>query len=419
MISVSVCMGFYDEIPQHRYPLLLRTLDTLTLGKKDEVVIVDDASTIPLKLDKKYKFKVNIIRIEPEQKWWRNPCIAYQTAVEAAKGDLLIIQNPECLWVGDIAKAAKKMPTGEYWSFAAYSLDKYTEPEEDIPTIDKPAGDGEQRGWFNHSVHRRAGYHWCVSVHKKYFVNKTLWFDERLAYGYGWEDNALLEQVKQHMVPKIVDKPYVVHQYHPRYSTDQLVKYYARNSRMWDTISTETTPDGPLYASHLPVLEQIFEFYKPEFVLELGCGKYSSPLLSQANTYLAFESNPTWRKEISQLIKHEIQDYTLDGPETFNLLRGDQFTSITKWYRDLANRISPPANSLLFIDQVGSERNISAIELANKFSIVILHDTEPQNELTAGWSILKNPHPYTYTFRCNGPWTTVWSKLPLQLKGVI
>ncbi len=101
-MKISIVMAYYNRKQQTIF-----TLDTISKSKHQdyEVIIVDDGSSSENRLEDviyKYKFPIKLIRIEPLNKKWINPCIPYNIGFKHASGDIIIIQNPEVCYIGDI-----------------------------------------------------------------------------------------------------------------------------------------------------------------------------------------------------------------------------------------------------------------------------------------------------------------------------
>ena len=175
----------------------------------NKVVIVDDGSDEEHRLEdlvESYSFKIKLIRVEPEEKWYVNPCVPYNVGFKAATGDIVIIQNPECCHVGDIIKAAADMTTEErYISFHTYALDQKDtaslknisiSASGDLPFKfkERGIGTGYQSGYYNHVEYRPVGFHFCNSIRRSHLVEMG-GFDERYAHGIGYDDNELLVRV--------------------------------------------------------------------------------------------------------------------------------------------------------------------------------------------------------------------------------
>jgi hypothetical protein len=73
-------------------------------------VIVDDGSR-PQKAArlvlKEMDFSATLIEIDPEEKTWVNPCIPYNRGFAAAEGEIVVIQNAETLYMGDVLTVAR------------------------------------------------------------------------------------------------------------------------------------------------------------------------------------------------------------------------------------------------------------------------------------------------------------------------
>jgi glycosyltransferase involved in cell wall biosynthesis len=196
--------------------------------KDFEVIVVDDGSNEENRLeDLEAEFHfLKVIRLDPENKWYINSCIPFNIGFRAAKGDIIIIQNPECTHYGDIMNYVyHNLKPNDYLSFAAYSLDKSTTDAINqtnaafleilqIPFYEKDISYDGEAGWYNHSIHRPKGFHWCTAIHKT-DLDALGGFDERYALGVAFDDNELLARIqKKEMNFKIIDEPFVLHQNH-------------------------------------------------------------------------------------------------------------------------------------------------------------------------------------------------------------
>jgi glycosyltransferase involved in cell wall biosynthesis len=206
----------------NRSNLLEKTLDSIEKSKvKDyEVIVVDDASDVPLVCE-----RAKVIRIEPQQKWYHNPCIPFNIGFREAQGDTVIIQNPECYHVGDIlAYVEKNIKINSYLSFGCYAISK----EETIafhngvmPNINEwEFVSGRVNGWYNHTIYRPKAYHFCSAI-KRNYLRAIGGFDERYAYGVAFDDDAFIRTIKRwELNVKIINNPFVIHQYHTHFAYD-------------------------------------------------------------------------------------------------------------------------------------------------------------------------------------------------------
>lgn len=208
---ISVVMTYFA-----RKALLDLTLKSITqsIVKDFEIIIVDDGSPEPLVCN-----QARVIRIDPENKWWHNPCIPYNIGFKEAKGDIIVIQNPECFHHNDVLLYAKNNTKPNiYLSFACYAIN----PQQTIdfkrgvcPEFEhKMFGGKEKNGWYNHSGHYNRGLHFCSSITRG-DLDALGGFDERYANGVSFDDDAFIREIKRRdMDVQIIDEPFVIHQYH-------------------------------------------------------------------------------------------------------------------------------------------------------------------------------------------------------------
>lgn len=226
---ISIVSAYYN-----RKDLLFNTLKSLENSnyKDFEFITIDDCSDDEHRIeDFKNIFPfLKVIRLEKKDKWYVNPCVVFNKGFKEVKGDIVIIQNPECLHVGDILEFAKNIKENEYFSFGCYSLTKEKTEQitknviennfkiDDIKkTINtKPrsvTSDGDD-GWYNHPMLRPGGYHFCSAITKKN-LDDMGGFDENFALGIAYDDDEFLYRIrKKNLNVKIIDNPFVAHQWH-------------------------------------------------------------------------------------------------------------------------------------------------------------------------------------------------------------
>ncbi len=228
---ISIVTAYYNRKKLFYNTLLGLQNSTI---KDFEVIVVDDGSNEENRLEdleSVFSF-LKVIRLEPKNKWYINSCIPFNIGFSAAKGDIIIIQNPECTHYGDILKFVnEQLKKNDYFSFGAYSLDKATTDAINntnagfleslaIPFFDKPISQDGEAGWYNHSLHRPKGFHWCTAIFKS-DLDALGGFDERYALGVAFDDNELLARIqKKGMNYKIINEPFVLHQNHFKIDTE-------------------------------------------------------------------------------------------------------------------------------------------------------------------------------------------------------
>jgi glycosyltransferase involved in cell wall biosynthesis len=209
-------MAYYN-----RLPLLIKTLESIQSHTIPyEIVIVDDASQVPLAYDDLKDFtnlNIKLINVKPDEKTWCNPCIPYNISFKEATGDIILIQNPECFHRTDIVGYCDdNIKENEYVSFSCYSLPSEAIPETHTLQNRVVVTDGDD-GWYNHSQYRPVYFHFTAAIHK-HKLDLVGGFDERFAHGIAYDDNALLYHILKNKISlRICDEMISLHQYH--YST--------------------------------------------------------------------------------------------------------------------------------------------------------------------------------------------------------
>lgn len=235
MPKLSIVTAYYN-----RKEALIRTILTITKSsfKNFEFIIVDDASDESQRLEdlaSLYSF-IKLIRIDPSEKTYINPCIPFNIGFEQARGDFIVIQNPECMYVGDILSfVMNNLYENKYLVFSCYSLgnvvDKklnmvdfnlpYLEFERNVAQVlgnfNNRGCDGTSRydSWFIHPKYRVAYFNFLAALTRKDLYDLG-GFDERFAHGYAADDTDLVARIKKKgMNIELVEKPFCLHQFHP------------------------------------------------------------------------------------------------------------------------------------------------------------------------------------------------------------
>lgn len=212
----------------NRKDLLYRTLISIQRSsvfennpEEVEVIIVDDGSDPEHIIDYLEDFELNIrlMRIEPAEKWWYNPCIPFNMGFWSAKGEIVVIQNAECLHYGDILQhVSQHLGENDYFSYACYYLnEKCTKLLKDDPEWNNILIDLVERPrkvWVNHSVQKPTYYHYTSAIYRDK-LNELKGFNVKYARGIACDDIDFVHRLRKGGLDlQIIDQPFVIHQYH-------------------------------------------------------------------------------------------------------------------------------------------------------------------------------------------------------------
>jgi hypothetical protein len=233
-MKFSIVTSYYNRKKQ-----FINTLETIK--KSDEIgniefIVVDDASDQDHRIEdllEVYPF-LKLIRVEKKDKWWTNPSIPFNKAIKMSTGEVIILQNPECLHLGDIIKNVKdNINDSNYLTYSVYSINENTTNRlfnlnynknlsnqiNDIIGTKNNIGftNVGQECWYNHPFYRPCNYHFISAITKKN-MDILGGFDERYGDGCSYDDDEFLHRVKLlGLELKIIDEVIGVHQWHNTY----------------------------------------------------------------------------------------------------------------------------------------------------------------------------------------------------------
>ena len=232
-MKISIVMAYYNR-RKHLYNTLC------TIEKADfkdfEVIIVDDGSDDTEKVNDyndQFEFDIKVIELKKEDRQFHmNPCVVYNRGFKEATGEIIMIQNPECLHMGDVLTfTAGNLKTEEYYSYGCYSIDRPSFVSIDkldfksdnvikmitdiiTPMKNSCVHQDGQLGWYNHSEYRPKGYHFLSAIYKSE-LDALGGFDERYTKSIGYDDDEILARIKRKgMKVIIVNVMYCIHQFH-------------------------------------------------------------------------------------------------------------------------------------------------------------------------------------------------------------
>ena len=126
-----------------------------------------------------------------------------------------------------------KITDKDYYAFGCFSLSKESTYSGLQPINNIGASKDGQDAWYNHSIFRPVAYHFCAAITTNNII-KLNGFDERFSYGIGYEDNYFLDQVKLFGLNiKIIDNPFVCHQWHYDFETQNKDSLVRKNRELY------------------------------------------------------------------------------------------------------------------------------------------------------------------------------------------
>lgn len=227
--DITVVMTYWNRKKQ-----LLKTLESIKHNVK--IIIVDDCSTDGE--DITYLNSENIKIITLKDKTWINPCIPFNIGFKEVQTDIVILQNAECLHIGDIIQhTLDNIKDGIYLNYSALSIDenltKRINDGENVQDVIKPILNNRimehgGNGWYNHSIYRSEALNFCSSIKTKNLYELG-GFDERFGDGFGYDDFDFINRVRKKLKVQIIDNPFVIHQHHPYFTNDNFWELYKKN----------------------------------------------------------------------------------------------------------------------------------------------------------------------------------------------
>lgn len=165
------------------------------------------------------------------------------------------------------------------------------------------------------------------------------------------------------------------------------------------------------WGSNKPVIKTIMDFFSPTGIMELGIGKYSTPLLYQYNKKLiSIETDGEWIKTVKEIVPPRDNFQTIH--HKLGIQHKTKFNQISEKVKQECVNFYKQYMSLelefLFVDHISGLRSSSLLALFDKFKYIAYHDAEPSQyrnynyqvltkENTKNYIHLMNPTPLVYT----------------------
>lgn len=228
---ISIVMTYYNRRSQ-----IIKTLQSIELSSYSniEIIVVDDASDDDQRINdliNRFNRKIYLYRVEPKDKTWINPCIPFNIGLKKAQGEIVVLQNSECLHYGDVLNYVyNRLNDSSYISLPCYSLSKEkTEAIGDVgrmslDRIIRPLSKTSEASkkkdpdrWYNHPILRPNAFHFTSAIYNR-TLQKVGYFDERFASGFCYDDDEFINRVRKNnlmvQIPDPNENIFVIHQWH-------------------------------------------------------------------------------------------------------------------------------------------------------------------------------------------------------------
>jgi hypothetical protein len=223
--TITIVMTAHERSKQVYF-----TLSTISkyAFKDIQIIIVDDSVNDKIKIEELSKFNIHIelIKIKRENKFWSNPCINYNIGFQYIRGGKIVIQNGEVCYVGDILQYVNEnIEDNNYYVFDVKPVRDfqcneiiYSESELTIDLFNKDLYLPCFSGWYQHTIHRNANYHFLAAVSKNTF-DKINEFSYDYSFGSGYDDDdyvlkIIYNNIKIINVQNEIEKLGGIHLYH-------------------------------------------------------------------------------------------------------------------------------------------------------------------------------------------------------------
>lgn len=215
-------------MPYHnRKHLLINTIKSIqrfNSVNECEFIIVDEASSEEHQLKDIFthfpNLNIHVYRFINRTGYC--PVYVHNKSFELSKGEIIIIQNPEALHVGNVVQhAINNIKKNDYLVYAQYSLTEQNTQivlnEIDAPIQLKNKIGDDLDGWYQHSIYRNNQYNFCSAILREDLLDLG-GFDERYAHGAAFGDDEFITRIRRKgMNIMSIDNPYTYHQYHQQF----------------------------------------------------------------------------------------------------------------------------------------------------------------------------------------------------------
>ncbi len=179
----------------------LKTIAASTV-KNVQVILVDDSTVDPCIIDKLQEFPlyIDFIEIKQEEKHWLNPVINYNIGFKYIKGNIIVIQNAEVCYAGDVLSNLSSRIKSNDNSYYVYDIITvralhnnailHNSPLDYTIMSQLPIYDD----WYQ-SKDKIRNLHFLVGLSKETFNKINCEFSYDYTFAFGWDDNDFLLKI--------------------------------------------------------------------------------------------------------------------------------------------------------------------------------------------------------------------------------
>jgi hypothetical protein len=182
------------------------------------------------------------------------------------------------------------------------------------------------------------------------------------------------------------------------------------------------------WSSHAPLLQAAVDVFRPDFILELGSGQFSTPIFAASDARVwSIDNDQEWLQKAKEslsadsrveFIFHDLGPEVLIGTKPYELSESKR-NELIRYYEDLSDRVPDSRCKFAFVDQFTAARTFSINALLGKFDVIIYHDCEPAGIPWYEYYFdqVKCQEYELYTFKTPVVWTGLFVRKSLNFDG--
>jgi hypothetical protein len=171
-----------------------------------------------------------------------NPSILYNLGAARAKGEFLIITNPECMHEVNILNGLDEEFKKDFDVYVMCSCKSVKVPATSISKVNDLS-----YTWFQHLHYRNVELHFCSAISKENYID-IAGFDYKYADGYCFEDDDFRNKIKQAAIEiRHRDDLVVIHLAHSKTKVPDRVIRFQKNENLFISKWGRKAPRADLF----------------------------------------------------------------------------------------------------------------------------------------------------------------------------